>query len=37
RDKDILLIAKHLLSTFAKENNLGKMTISREAQHKLLK
>ncbi|MFT6215589.1 MAG: transcriptional regulator with GAF, ATPase, and Fis domain [Roseivirga sp.] len=37
RDKDILLIAKHLLSTFAKENNLGKMTISREAKHKLLK
>ncbi|MFT6826851.1 MAG: DNA-binding NtrC family response regulator [Roseivirga sp.] len=37
RDKDILLIAKHLLSSFAKENNLGKVSISREAQTKLLK
>jgi DNA-binding NtrC family response regulator len=37
RDKDILLIAKHLLTTFAKENNLGKVSINREAQTKLLK
>ena len=37
RDKDILLIARHLLANFAKENGLGKVSLSRNAQTKLLK
>lgn len=37
RGKDILLIANHFLSAFAKENKLGKIRLSKEAQTKLLK
>ncbi|WP_323756544.1 sigma-54 dependent transcriptional regulator [Roseivirga sp.] len=37
RDKDILLIAHHLLANFAKENGLGKVNLSKAAQTKLLK
>ena len=36
RDKDILLIAKHMLAQFAKENSLGKITLTKEAQTKLM-
>ncbi|OEK04332.1 sigma-54-dependent transcriptional regulator [Roseivirga misakiensis] len=36
RGKDILLIAEHFLNTFAKENKLSKIKISKEAQNKLL-
>ncbi len=36
RDKDVLLIARHFLSTFAKENNLGKVHLTKEAQTKIL-
>lgn len=37
RGKDILLIANHFLSDFAKENKMGKVKLSKEAQTKLLK
>ena len=37
RDKDILLIANHFLNTFAKENKLKKLKMSKDAQNKLLK
>ncbi len=36
RGKDILLIATHFLSAFAKENKMGKVKISKEAQSKLM-
>lgn len=36
RGQDVLLIAKHFLDTFAKENNLKKFRISPEAQEKLI-
>ncbi|MCB0430636.1 MAG: sigma-54-dependent Fis family transcriptional regulator [Flavobacteriales bacterium] len=36
RGNDIILIARHYLDTFCKENNLKKMTISPEAQQKLM-
>jgi DNA-binding NtrC family response regulator len=36
RDKDILLLAKHFADHFAKENDLQKLTLSHEAQEKLL-
>jgi len=36
RGKDILLIANHFLSAFAKENKMGKVKISKEAQSKLM-
>jgi len=35
RGQDILLIVKHFLDTFAKENNLKKFKITSEAQEKL--
>lgn len=37
RDKDILLIAQHFLNAFSKENNLGKIKLSADAQAKLAK
>lgn len=37
RGQDILLLAKHFLDQFAKENNQPKIKISNEAQEKLLK
>lgn len=37
RDKDILLIAHHYLSLFAKENKMNKLKMSKDAQNKLLK
>ncbi len=36
RESDIVLLAKFFTEIFAKENNLGKMSISPEAQKKLL-
>jgi DNA-binding NtrC family response regulator len=36
RGQDIILIAKHFLDEFAKENQLSKLKISEEAQAKLL-
>ena len=36
RGQDVLLIAKHFLDTFARENGLKKFKISAEAQDKLL-
>ena len=36
RDNDILLIASSFLKEFSKENNLGNIKISKEAQQKLL-
>lgn len=36
RGKDILLIADHFLSEFAKENKMGEISINKEAQNKLL-
>ena len=36
RDKDILLIAKHMLAQFAKENSLGKVSLTKDAQTKLM-
>ncbi|TAE89941.1 MAG: sigma-54-dependent Fis family transcriptional regulator, partial [Bacteroidetes bacterium] len=37
RGNDILLIAKHFIESFCKENKLKKKTLSNEAQQKLLK
>ena len=37
RDNDSIVIAKYLLDLFCKENGLGKYSISKEAQEKLLK
>lgn len=37
RGQDILLLAKHFLDQFAKENHMAKIKISNEAQEKLLK
>lgn len=37
RGNDILVIAKHLLDTFCKENKMSKMTFSAEAQSRLLR
>jgi DNA-binding NtrC family response regulator len=37
RGQDILLLAKHFLNQFAKENHMAKIKISNEAQEKLLK
>ena len=37
REKDILILAKSFSNSFAKENKLNSITISREAQEKLLK
>lgn len=36
RDKDILLIAKSLLNSFARDNGLGKLSLTKEAQTKLM-
>jgi DNA-binding NtrC family response regulator len=36
RGQDVLLIAKHVLDTFSKENNLKKFKITPEAQEKLI-
>jgi DNA-binding NtrC family response regulator len=36
RDSDVIIIAKYFLDQFCKENNLGTMVISRQAQDKLL-
>lgn len=36
RGNDILLLGKSFLNAFAKQNGLGKMTISKEAKNKLL-
>lgn len=36
RGQDIILIAKHLLNQFAKENKMGSIKMSKEAQNKLL-
>ncbi len=36
RGNDVILIAKHILDQFAKENQLPKVKISQEAQEKLL-
>lgn len=37
RGNDVLLIARHLLSAFAKDNDLGKISLTKDAQAKLLK
>lgn len=37
RNNDILILAKHFLEHFCRENGLGKIRISRQAQEKLLK
>ncbi|MGK7392450.1 MAG: sigma-54-dependent transcriptional regulator [Candidatus Cyclobacteriaceae bacterium M2_1C_046] len=37
RDNDVLIIAKHFLKTFSKENNLPGGRLTEEAQKKLLK
>lgn len=37
RGQDILLLAKHFLDQFAKENHMAKIKIGNEAQEKLLK
>ncbi|MEM6522389.1 MAG: sigma-54 dependent transcriptional regulator [Bacteroidota bacterium] len=36
RDKDIILLAKYFLKTFAKENDLPELILSSEAQEKLM-
>lgn len=36
RDNDILILAKHFMDLFCKENNIDKKVISQEAQQKLL-
>ncbi|MCX2739222.1 sigma-54-dependent transcriptional regulator [Pontibacter anaerobius] len=36
RGADILVLAKHFMDAFAKENGIGKKTLSAEAQEKLL-
>ncbi|KYG73394.1 MULTISPECIES: sigma-54 dependent transcriptional regulator [Roseivirga] len=36
RGQDVILIAKHLLGNFAKENKLGNIKLSKEAQNKLI-
>ena len=36
RGQDVILIAKHLLNAFAKENKLGSIKLSKEAQNKLI-
>jgi len=36
RGQDVILIAKHLLRQFAKENKLGAVKMSKEAQNKLI-
>ncbi|MEM9299470.1 MAG: sigma-54 dependent transcriptional regulator [Bacteroidota bacterium] len=36
RDKDIILLAKYFLKTFAEENNLSELTLSANAQEKLM-
>ncbi len=36
RGKDILLIATHFLNSFAKENKMGNVKLSKEAQSKLM-
>jgi DNA-binding NtrC family response regulator len=37
RDTDIILLAKHFLSTFCSENDMGDLALSRETQEKLLR
>jgi DNA-binding NtrC family response regulator len=37
RDTDIILLAKHFLSTFCNENDLGDLSLDRETQEKLLR
>jgi DNA-binding NtrC family response regulator len=37
RENDILLVSKHFIDSFCKENNLPPVTISKETQQKLLK
>lgn len=36
RGQDVILIAKHLLNAFAKENKLGSIKLRKEAQNKLI-
>lgn len=37
RDNDILVLAKYFINSFCKENKIQKLTISQEAQDKLMK
>ncbi|GAB4337148.1 MAG: sigma-54 dependent transcriptional regulator [Flammeovirgaceae bacterium] len=37
RGNDILLLAKHFIENFVKENGISKVTLTKEAQQKLLK
>jgi DNA-binding NtrC family response regulator len=37
RDTDIILLAKHFLSSFCRENDLGDLSLDRETQEKLLR
>ena len=37
RETDIILLAKHFLSSFCKENNMGALALGRETQEKLLR
>jgi len=37
RSNDILLLAKHFIDEYCKENEIGKLTVSPSAQNKLLK
>lgn len=37
RDNDVLIIAKHFLNSFSKENSLPQLRLTEEAQKKLLK
>lgn len=36
RKSDLLLIARHFIDSFCKENNMPTVTLTKEAQHKLL-
>jgi len=36
RGGDIMMLAKHFLAAFAKDNGFGEMKISAEAQHRML-
>jgi len=37
RGKDILLLAKHFIDEYCKENDIGKLSLSTSAQNKMLK
>jgi len=37
RGNDILLLAKHFIAEYCKENDIGKLSLSPPSQHKLLK